>query len=224
MAQLLDTVFAGFDLGILEAIHNFAAATGYFSTPFWHFISFFAHDGICMILLGLALCVFKRTRRTGVAVLGAIVIGALITNVTLKPLVMRARPYTHALLAEWWQAVGAPMESDFSFPSGHTTATAAAMLALFFSTKKKYSWPALAFILLMGFSRMYLMVHYPTDVLAGLLAGGTGACISALLLTPLLYRYLEKNREKWLPRLFLTFDPVTALRRLFSKDDGEKNA
>lgn len=213
MAHWLDTVCADFDYAILSAIRAFTQETyGIFTTPM-HVVSFFAHDGICMILLGLLLLCFRKTRRTGLCVCGAILIGAIITNVALKNIVARARPYADisGVYYQWWQAVGAPIESDLSFPSGHTTATMAAMSGIFLTTKKKYSWTVYIFVALMGFSRMYLMVHYPTDVLGGLLAGAIGAVL-AYLAVRVIWKWIEENGERRLCRFVLTFDPIDAIR------------
>lgn len=213
MAHWLDTVCADFDYAILSAIRAFAQATnGIFTTPM-HVVSFLAHDGICMILLGLLLLCFRKTRRTGLCVCGAILVGALITNVALKNIVARPRPYadTARLYYEWWQSVGAPLESDLSFPSGHTTATMAAMSGIFLTTKKKYSWTVYIFVALMGFSRMYLMVHYPTDVLGGLLAGAIGAILSYLAVR-VIWMWIETHQDNRFCRFVRSFDPIEALR------------
>ena len=213
MAYWLNTVCADFDHAILSAIRAFTEATnGIFTTPM-HVVSFFAHDGLCMILLGLLLLCFRKTRRAGLCVCGAILIGALITNVALKNIVARPRPYADVggIYYGWWQSVGAPLESDLSFPSGHTTATMAAMSGIFLTTKKKYSWTVYIFVALMGFSRMYLMVHYPTDVLGGLLAGAIGAALSYLAVRAA-WKWIEANPDRRICRFVLTFDPIDTWR------------
>ena len=222
MAQWLDTALHGFDYAILSAIHGFALATGGFFDWIMLAITSLANDGLGMIALGLVLFCFKRTRKTGMAVLFGIAVGALITNVTLKPLVYRARPYTHEEFRVWWEAMGAHLESERSFPSGHTTSAAAAMVGLFMTTKKKHTWPVLFFPILMGISRIYLMVHYTSDVLAGLVAGTLGA-VGAYFLTKLIWHLLEKHREKKLIRFVLEFDLIALFRRLLKKEAAPEN-
>lgn len=223
MAHWLDTVFLGFDSAILGAIHSFAVATNGFFTPFMYAVTCLANDGLGMILLGLVLLLFRRTRKVGVCVLGAIIVGALITNVTLKPLVMRPRPYADEtrVIHEWWVWIGSHKESIRSFPSGHTTSAMAAMTAIFLTTNKKYSWTAFLFALLMGFTRMYFVVHYPTDIIGGLLAGGIGALIAYFPIA-YLWRVIEQHEDKKFFHFVLHFDIIAATRSLFAKKD--KNA
>ena len=224
MANWLNTVFYRFDHALLQAMHDLTVATNGVLTPLVRLLTAPGNGGLGFILLCLVLLTLRKTRKCGLCMSCSMVMGALITNVLLKPLVARPRPYTTELLREWWLFVGGFAESDLSFPSGHATMAAAVMLALFLSTNKKYSWPALIYPIVMGFTRLYLMVHYPTDVLAGLLAGTLGALIGVFLARRLL-AHLEARREKKLCRFLLEFDPVLLVwRRLpFAKKrtDGE---
>ena len=218
MAQFLDTFFYPFDHAILQAIHAFAQATGGFFTPFMLFITSLANDGIGMICLGLALLLFRRTRKMGACVLGGVIVGALITNVTLKPLVMRPRPYADVTrdIHQWWVEMGSHLESVRSFPSGHTTSAMAAMTAIFLTANKKYSWTAFLFALLMGFTRMYFVVHYPTDILGGLLAGAVGGVVSYFAVC-FVFRLLERKKESKFVRFVLEFDLFALCRKLFGR-------
>lgn len=183
MALWLDAAFSSFDGGILSALHGFAQMTGGRFTGFFEAVSMTAEKGIGMFLLGLILFSFRKTRKTGLCVFGAIVFGAVATNLLLKDLIGRSRPFMDAAQSEyrdWWIFVGAQAESGFSFPSGHVTAAMAAMTVLFFRISKKVSWIFFVFVLLMGISRCYIMVHYPSDVLGGLFVGALGAGLSLL--------------------------------------------
>lgn len=218
MAHWLDTVCYTFDHAILRAIHEFTVATGGFFNFLMRFISLLGEEGICLILLGLVLFCFKKTKRQGFCVLLAIACGAVITNILLKNIVARPRPFANEARAffDWWQYIGAPHASENSFPSGHTTAAMAAMTALFLTTNKKYSWTAFAFAALMGLSRMYLMVHYPTDVLGGLISGTLGA-IGGYFLSRWLLSLCERHKEKPVIRALLNFDLAVLLRRLLHR-------
>ena len=222
MATFLDTFFCGFDTAILSAIHAFAEATGGFFTPLMRIITAVGDKGLGFILLGVILLLFRRTRKIGLVVLAAIAVGGLITNVTLKPLVARVRPYEHEPFRTWWQYVGATLESKRSFPSGHATVAFAAMGAVFLTCRKKYSWTALAFAALVAFTRLYLMVHYPTDVIGGMLAGSIAAIV-AFLLFSLVYRLLEKHKTNPVSRFLLEADLISFLRRLFHRKGEDTN-
>ena len=121
-----------------------------------------------MLWIGLAavLTAFPKTRKVGLAVAAGLVLEVVCCNGILKPLVARVRP------CELQPAVEllVPRPTDFSFPSGHTGASFAAASALCFRRSRLWI-PAAALAALIGFSRLYLYVHYPTDVLAGMLIG-----------------------------------------------------
>lgn len=181
VAQWLTTFFAGFDETILNFAHTLhEGALGAFHDIFWPAITTLGNGGIFFIVLGLLFLFFKKTRKAGFAILVAILIGALLTNVLVKPFVARPRPYMSESLQfkEWWQAVGARTESEFSFPSGHATASFAAMGAFFAFLNKKWSWLGLVLAALIGFSRNYIFVHYPSDILGGILVGLLSALVA----------------------------------------------
>lgn len=131
------------------------------------------------IVLGLALLCFKRTRKIGAGFLIALAIGAVITSGIIKPLVMRARPCD----IDPYVSMIIPRPTGSSFPSGHATAAFAAFGALLFARDPK-SPPALTAVIgmaavLMALSRLYAYVHYPSDVLAGMLVGLLAGFIAA---------------------------------------------
>ena len=205
IAAWLDTALAGFDGSILGALHGLARATGGGLNGIFEAISLIGEKGAGLFLLGIGLFAFKKTRKTGICVLGAVVLGAVATNVVLKDLVGRARPFLNAADAryrDWWIFAGSPAEDGFSFPSGHATATMAAMTVLFAKGKKKTSWLWFGAAILMGISRCYLMVHYPSDIIGGMLAGALGAGLSIALVgrlypvfSPILSRIPAMGRD-----------------------------
>lgn len=122
--------------------------------------------GIFWIFLGAALAAFPKTRKMGFSVLLTLALGFLVGNLFLKNLIARERPCwlepTVQLL------IGSP--KDFSFPSGHTLASFGAAASIFLYDRK-WGSGALFLAALIGLSRLYLFVHFPTDVLAGLVLG-----------------------------------------------------
>ncbi len=134
----------------------------------WLMISFthLGEYGIIWIVLGLVLMVRPKTRKVGFAVLISLLLDLLVTNVWLKPFVARLRPCdinpSIQLLI--------PRPTDYSFPSGHAAASFTAAFTLL-GLKSRLGWPSMALAVLISFSRLYLYVHYPTDVLAGMLVG-----------------------------------------------------
>ena len=194
-AQWLNETFAGFDYAILEFFHNLnAGPLGGFFDVFFKFITLLGEEGLFLIILSINFMLFKKTRKAGFAMLLAIIVGSLITNVTVKPLVARPRPFQNEdseffkLFYQWWQDAGSVKVGEKSFPSGHTTSAMAAVAGYFFVSKKKsVSWTVFIFAILMGMSRIFLCVHYPSDVLGGLVAGLIAGLVAAALIN-LLYK------------------------------------
>jgi len=176
IALWLNTALAGLDESVAIAVHRLYELSPGFFTPFLTLITHMGKGGIFLILLSFALMLFRPTRRYGTAMLLGITVGALITNLTVKPLVARPRPYTWdgSVYQRFWIELGRHTESDKSFPSGHMTAAMAASTAVFLRGKRKISWTAFLFAFFMGISRIYLSVHYTTDVLGGMITGGLG--------------------------------------------------
>ena len=192
-AQWINTTFETFDQTITSAVHSLHSAAGGFFTPFFELISFFGKGGICLILFSLCLLFFKQTRRYGTAMLLGLAIGAIITNLFLKIFVARPRPYAdqNSMFYELWLLVGQHLESDKSFPSGHTTAAFACMTPVFIMCRPPYKIAALCFAILMGIARIYLVVHFPSDVLAGMIVGIIAGCIAVLIAAKLPRRWYE---------------------------------
>ena len=182
-AYWLNTTFAAFDQNVTAAVHKLYELAGGVLTPFMNLISLMGKGGIFLILLSLALLLVKKTRRFGTAMLFGITIGALLVNVFLKVVIARPRPYAdvESFYYPLWVMLGQHMESDMSFPSGHTNVAFAAMVPVFLLGNKKVSWLALIFGILMGISRVYLVVHYPTDIIGGLITGTISGMLGALI-------------------------------------------
>ncbi len=129
-------------------------------------VSFLGNKGAVWLAAAVVMIIIPRCRKAGIAMLIALAAGFLICNLMLKPIVARVRPFDIAGFGEL--LIKAPR--DFSFPSGHTTASFAAASALLFIKNRVWVF-AMIFAALMAFSRMYLYVHFPTDILGGIVIG-----------------------------------------------------
>ncbi len=125
------------------------------------------NGGIFWIAAGLVFTLYKKTRTFGICILTALVFEVLSCNVILKPLVARPRPFT----SDPARILLIPRPEDYSFPSGHTAVSFAGASAAWFMKKRKTGVAFGAVACLIAFSRLYLYVHYPTDVLAGAVIG-----------------------------------------------------
>ncbi len=134
---------------------------------FWIAITTLADKGWFWIGLGVVLLLFRKTRVVGVTLLVSLMINGILTNLTLKDLFARPRPFN--VSPELLTLIEKP--SSFSFPSGHTSVSFAGALVLLKMMPKKVGVPAVILAAMIGFSRMYIGVHYPTDVLGGIVVG-----------------------------------------------------
>ena len=153
------------------------------------FITSLGNAGWFWIVLGLVLLCVKKYRKYGVLVLGALILSALFGNIILKPLVARQRPCwindTVELLIR--------VPKDYSFPSGHTQASFAAATALF-TGNKKAGICAYVLAALIAFSRLYMYVHFPTDVMAGIVIGICCGLLSAYVFGCVKSRRMNPNK------------------------------
>ena len=182
-AYWLNTTFSGFDQSVTAAIHKLYEATGDWMSSVMELISLLGAGGIFLIILSLALIFIRPTRRFGTAMAIGLTLGAILVNLWLKVVIARPRPYAdvNGFFYPLWLMMGSHVESDFSFPSGHTNAAFATMVPIFLLGKKSRSWLALVFAVLMGISRIYLVVHFPSDVVGGMITGSLAGLVGALL-------------------------------------------
>lgn len=143
-------------------------------TPFMKSVTFLGNGGWFWILCSVVLLAVPKTRKTGYAAALSLIFGAIVTNLLLKNIVARPRPF--AEIEALIPMITKP--KDFSFPSGHTTASFAVALVMLRMLPKKLGIPAVVLAALVAFSRLYLGVHYPTDVLAGFVIALVGSTLS----------------------------------------------
>ena len=136
--------------------------------PIVSFYTKLGDAGIMWIVLCVALLIFPRTRRAGLAGAMALILSLICTNLILKNIFTRTRPW---LVVEGLTALVAEHDPN-SFPSGHTSASFAAATALWPTLGKKWARvTVMVLAALMALSRLYVGVHYPSDVLAGAAVG-----------------------------------------------------
>ncbi|MBQ9827216.1 MAG: phosphatase PAP2 family protein [Lachnospiraceae bacterium] len=153
-------------------------------------ITLLGAGGIVAILCCLVMIFIRKYRVVGIAAGISLAIEALCTNVIIKPLVDRARPYDvieGLVPATWW------LPNDPSFPSGHAGACFAVAVVMLIMLPKKAGITAVVIAFLVSLSRMYLGVHYPTDILAGAALGIITAFIGYFTAVRLIQPKLKNN-------------------------------
>ena len=206
MTEFLNSVGYNFDTTIF---YFFGQIQCEFLNFFAEFLSLFAGEFafFTYIVISLLLCISPKTRRYGVGLFIALTIGALVTNIALKPEIARPRPYIGLKNSSFWemyqqfyQFAGSHTESTYSFPSGHATLAfdvAVSMTLTSSQIKKRSVGPILiTFALLISLSRIYLMVHYPTDVLTGMIIGTIAGLIGGYSALALHFKFEKQALEK----------------------------
>ena len=181
---------------LLDAIQNADLSAVRFireqlSCPFLDFlmplITALGNKGIFCVALALIFIIINKgkSRKTGIVILIAILAGFLIGNLTLKPLFMRQRPC-------WIDSVPLLIKNphDYSFPSGHSLVAFETAMPIFMCLSKKWGTVAIAVAVCVAFSRLYLYVHFPTDVISGALLGTMFAFLAETLVD-----YIEKKNN-----------------------------
>jgi Membrane-associated phospholipid phosphatase len=180
-----------------DAMLNFIQ--GHMHTPFLDslmpWVSFLGNGAMVWIAVAVLLLLIKQYRSSGFLILIVLLLCFLIGDVLLKQVIARPRPFIdHPAIT-----LLIPPPTDYSFPSGHTDSSFAAATILLF---RKKSWGIAATLLasLIAFSRLYLYVHYPSDVLAGLILGITVAFITNRLFRSNQNRHSNANGSNEMPQ------------------------
>lgn len=193
-----------FDIGVFQWIQSIQNE---FLDAVMVGITTLGNAGAIFIVLGLALFFTKKYRKAGFAVIVALLVMLLCNDLFLKEFFARVRPFnlfeSNPEKYEWWgklyvfpELVHKP--SSYSFPSGHTASAFAAAVALV-CHNRKLGIPTVIFAALMGFSRIYVEVHYCTDVIAGAVSGAICALVAVLIvkyLFPVVDRGINKLSAK----------------------------
>lgn len=160
-------------------------------TPFFKFITATGDKGLIWILLALLLLIPKKTRKVGIMCLVALVGSLIVNNGIIKNLVQRTRPYE--VVDGLKRLIVA--QRDYSFPSGHTGSSFAAAIVMYKKLPKKYGIPAVIYASLIAFSRLYIGVHYPTDVLFAVISGFFIALASIWIVEWLIEKFYREPKQ-----------------------------
>ena len=175
-----------FEIGILDFIQSHMRSA--FGDLLMPLVTELGDGGIFWIALTLALLVIPRTRKLGLCCAVSLLLDLILCNGLLKNLIARTRPYdvnpAVRLLIE--------KPGEFSFPSGHAAASFTVVGAMFFSRSRLWI-PSAVLAAVIGFSRLYLYVHYPTDVIGGAVFGILFGFIGVIL-TGKMLRFVQKKR------------------------------
>ena len=181
MGSQIDTLFYGFDTAVYLFFWKFQNAVTIGLADICQYMGNTAAF-IIYFAVTLFLCFLKKTRKFGVAMAVAFLVAFLLVNVLIKPGAARLRPYITLMDTPFWETyhthwvnAGAHLEDDLSFPSGHTSmnfAVFTALSAVLIRIKKNRVWLLLMLIpIVVGITRIIRCVHYPSDVLGGMIFG-----------------------------------------------------
>lgn len=174
MDSLIDKIYE-FDHNILLYIQEHMRSSAL--TPIMDISSKLVNLGILWVMICLVMLCFKRTRMLGAVTLSSLLLCLIVNNVIIKHAVARARPFdTYSDLVPLIEK-----PTDYSFASGHTTASFAAAGIFVRFLPKPLAILTAVYAVMVAFSRLYLGVHYPTDVLCGMAIGIIGSMVTYYL-------------------------------------------
>ena len=159
-------------------------------------VPFYTHlgeDGIIWITLGVIMLIPKKTRKCGIMVLAALLVMLVVNNIILKNIVARPRPcFFYPDMVDGLVKV----PSSYSFPSGHTVSAFAVAFTVY-SQHKKFGIVTIIMAALMAFTRLYVFVHFPTDIYGGIIvAAGIAYFVYRMekIITPKVVELINKRK------------------------------
>lgn len=166
--SILNFIQEHFRCSFLDGVFGFFGAVG--------------NMGLIWIVLSVVMLFFKKTRMAGIIALLSMGLGYLLGDIVIKPIVHRPRPFTFdsELNMFWGADLISKKPSNFSFPSGHSAAAWAFTTSLLVK-RRTLGLIAVVPAVIMMFSRLYLYVHFPTDVICGAILGAASAFVIMLI-------------------------------------------
>jgi len=184
------------DISVLNWIQ--ANLVNPFCDTFFSLITHLGDAGLFWIAIAVAMLFFKKTRKVGITMGVALILGLILGNGILKNVVGRVRPFDLDGAYGSLKDAGDLLVSrpgDKSFPSGHTLASFEAAFVIFW-WNKKIGIGALVTAALIAFSRLYLYLHYPTDVFAAIVLAAFNAFLAVLIVNWVYKRFVDKDKLK----------------------------
>lgn len=174
----------------LSVLHWFEDLHNPVLDPIMKVITTLGNAGIFWIALAAILLIFKNTRKAGIASAIALVLSVIFTNLIIKNVADRTRPFVVDPTLLNHMLVSLP--KDASFPSGHSSASFGAAVAIF-CTNKKWGIPCIVLAALIAVSRLYLTVHFPTDVIAGVILGIIYGVVAGIIVNKIIFKNQNAN-------------------------------
>lgn len=173
----------------LDVLRWFDSIYGPVLDPIMVGITYSATSGLVWFVLGFLMTCSRRWRRCGVSVIVSVIAAYVVVDLILKPLVCRDRPFD---VSDFDLLVPAP--DSWSFPSGHTASAFAGATALLIHSRR-WGAVAMAYAILVGVSRLYLCVHWPTDVVVGAIVGIAVAFVVTWFMSRWIPFFRELDRD-----------------------------
>ena len=194
MTPYFPDAIQNWDVSVLNWIQNHIANP--VLDVIFTFITHLGDAGILWIAAAVIMLFFKKTRKCGIMMGVALLLGLILGNGIAKNLFGRVRPFNLDGAYGSMKTVENLLISkpgDKSFPSGHTLGSFEAAFTVFICNKK-FGTPMIVLAALIAFSRLYLYVHFPTDIFVGILLALLNAFLAYLIVSAV-YKYIENKKK-----------------------------
>lgn len=162
-----------------------------FLNPIMIFFTKIADMGLIWIFIGFILIINKKYRKVGITAITALIINSILGEGLIKNIIQRSRPFT--IINNINLLIPAP--TSYSFPSGHTSSSFACAIVIAYYLRKLLI-PSISLAIIIAISRLYLQVHYPSDIIGGILLGIISAILSIKLIDFIYDKYINKRTTK----------------------------